>query len=480
MSLPTLKLEVEELGGPNAGDGGGASRLPSTPGPRSSTPMMGMDLLMKGSTADSSSKKESVDELAASLDQFVQEVDGGRRGGGGLSPGPSTMKIESLGGGGAPPPAPRSDQRRTVRIDTGPAQPSSSTIRPPQPAPRPTVGQATAAAVAQEQKDKSWNGFRPFSGGRGPAAAGSAPTPKRQLTEAEITSEKFKCLRFFENCERKGIPVSKKYDMKSSLEEMQAEKGFITDDIRKKQSIQFQGKMVMAAVTGLEFLNSKFDPFDVDLDGWGENISENKEEYEDVFSELHEKYKDKASIAPEVKLMFLLAGSATMVHMSNRMFKPQLPGMDDLVQHNPDLANRIAGAAAEGLVSGSAAQHQAPGMQAARGGGSRRPMPPPGTVQAPPRAEMKGPDNFEEIMARVKRKNADAAVGPPPPQITTGPTTTPTTSSGQTRSVSLKPTVLEGLQKAERTPVGARGGANNANNGRKRKAGADNVLKLEI
>jgi len=459
MSLPTLKLEVEELGGPSGGN---------APAPRSLTPMAGMDLLMKGATADPSSKKENVDELAASLDQFVQEVDqGGRSGGGAGGAGPtySTLKIESLGGGGSPAPEPRPEQRRTVRIDAGPAP------TPSQPSPRPTVGQATAAAVAQEQKDKSWDGFRPFSGGRGPAAAGPAPAPKRKLTEAEITSEKFKCLRFFENCERKGIPVSKKYDMKSSLDEMQAEEGFIKADIRKKQSIQFQGKMVMAAVTGLEFLNSKFDPFDVDLDGWGENISENKEEYEDIFAELHEKYKDKASIAPEVKLMFMLAGSATMVHMSNRMFKPQLPGMDDLVQQNPDLANRIAGAAAEGLVSSAAAQHQTPsGIPAP---GPRRAMPPPGTVQAPPRAEMKGPDNFEEIMSRVKRKNADAAVGmPPPPQITT---------PGQTRSVTLKPTVLEGLQKAERTPVGAREKVNNVNNnGRKRKAGAENVLKLEI
>jgi len=428
--------------------------------------MAGLDLLMKGNTADPSAKKESVDELAASLDQFVQEVrvpaTAGPSGGG--------LRIEPLGG----------EQRRTVRIDApGVGGGAPQPVPRPAVAPRPTVGQATAAAVHQEQKDKSWDGYRPFAGAKGPAAAGTAPAPRRQLTEAEIASRKFQCLRFFEQCERKGIPVSKKYDMKSSLEEMEAEEGFIKADIRKKQSIQFQGKMLMAAVTGLEFLNSKFDPFDVQLDGWGENISESKEDFEEVFSELHEKYKDKASIQPEVKLMFLLAGSATMVHMSNTMFKPQLPGMDDLVQHNPELANRIAGAAAEGLVSGSAAQHQPnSGIPAP---GPRRAMPPPGTVQAPPRAEMKGPDNFEEIMARVKRKNADAAVGPPPPQITTAPTTTPT-STGQTRSVSLKPTVLEGLQKAERTPVGARGGmgGSGGGGGRKRKAGADNVLKLEI
>ncbi len=121
--------------------------------------------------------------------------------------------------------------------------------------------------------------------------------------------------------------------------------------------------------------------------------------------------------------------------MTNTMFKPQLPGMDDLVHHNPELANRIAGAAADGLVAqgqpaaggrgGRAGQLPPPTHTSAPRGG--RPMPPAGTVQAPPRAEMKGPDNFEEIMSRVKRKNADVALNTPS-LATTAPTTTPTSS----------------------------------------------------
>ena len=31
----------------------------------------------------------------------------------------------------------------------------------------------------------------------------------------------------------------------------------------------------MAAVSAIEFLNSKFDPFDIKLDGWSENFNEN-------------------------------------------------------------------------------------------------------------------------------------------------------------------------------------------------------------
>jgi hypothetical protein len=496
MSAPTLKLEVEELGPPPM------SRPVAPPAPaprpsagRPSTPGSGFELLMKGTNSKEAVPAESVNDLAASLDQFV---DGPPR-----QPNP-TIKIESMGAGDArgPQPVPsvpaQPPSNRTVRLDGAPPVSGGG---PPS-----ALGQQAAAAVRTERNDRSWDGFRPFSGGSGAAAPGPAPAQARQLTEAEITAEKFKYIRALEALERKSVPVSKKYDMKSSLDEMKAEYNLIKEDIEKRQSKAFQGKMLMAAVSGLEYLNSKFDPFDVDLNGWGESVGENMEEYDDVFAELHEKYKHKASIAPEIKLMFLLAGSATMVHMTNTMFKPQLPGMDDLVHHNPELANRIAGAAADGLVArteapapgrgGRPGQLPAPTHTSTPHGGRR--MPPPGTVQAPPRAEMKGPDNFEEIMSRVKRKNADVALGA---TTTVAPTSTPTTHgtgdgvrfaaqpqasqasqgspvpAGPPRTVSLKPTVLEGMQRAERSPMRSAPGGN-----RKRKAplASDNVLKLEL
>ena len=52
--------------------------------------------------------------------------------------------------------------------------------------------------------------------------------------------------------------------------------------------------MLVAFVTATEFLNSKFDPAGVRLDGWSESIHENVNDYDDIFEELHEKYKSKA------------------------------------------------------------------------------------------------------------------------------------------------------------------------------------------
>ena len=80
--------------------------------------------------------------------------------------------------------------------------------------------------------------------------------------------------------------------------------------------------MLVACVSGVEFLNKKFDPFDLELDGWSENVMENQEDYDTVFEELFQKYRSKVNVAPEIKLMFMIGGSAMMFHLSKSMFKP--------------------------------------------------------------------------------------------------------------------------------------------------------------
>ena len=97
-------------------------------------------------------------------------------------------------------------------------------------------------------------------------------------------------------------------------------------------SIRFQRKMLMAIITGIEFLNDKFDPFDANLDGWSENVNDGIGDYDDIFEELHDKYQGKANLPPELKLMFALGGSAFMFHLRNTMFKSALPGMNEFNQ----------------------------------------------------------------------------------------------------------------------------------------------------
>ena len=94
--------------------------------------------------------------------------------------------------------------------------------------------------------------------------------------------------------------------MDSELNEMKGEYEFLMNEKEKQNSMKFQGKVLTTMITGLEFLISKFDPFDVKLDGWSEQINENIEDFDEIFAELHEKYKSKAKMAPEIKLLFQL------------------------------------------------------------------------------------------------------------------------------------------------------------------------------
>ena len=104
-------------------------------------------------------------------------------------------------------------------------------------------------------------------------------------------------------------------------------------NVDMRASRAFSGKMLVMIVTAIEFLNERFDPFDLYLDGWSESIHENIGDYDEVFDQLYEKYKERMSVAPEVKLLLMLGGSAFMFHMTNSMFRPtSVPGANNLPQ----------------------------------------------------------------------------------------------------------------------------------------------------
>ena len=203
-------------------------------------------------------------------------------------------------------------------------------------------------AIDKNEKTKTKDGFKKFNDI--PINPDIIPPSKeKKLTGKELLKEKFKYLRLLEGIERKGATLSKKYSMDSNLEEMKGEYETLMAEKEKSNSVKFQGKMLMAFVSGLEFLNNRFDPFDVKLDGWAESVNENLEEYDEVFGELHEKYGSKTKMAPELKLLFMLGGSAVMLHMTNTMFKSAMPGMDDIMRQNPELMQQFTAAAASSM-----------------------------------------------------------------------------------------------------------------------------------
>ena len=282
--------------------------------------------------------------------------------------------------------------------------------------PNPILPDASEA----KRETESTDGFAKFNDI--PINPEANPPPKPKLSAEELLKEKFSYLRKLEALEKKGVTLSKKYSMESNLEEMKGEYEQIKAEKEKKASQKFQGKMLMAFVSGLEFLNNRFDPFDVKLDGWSEQINENLEEYDEIFGELHEKYQSKAKIAPELKLLFMLGGSAVMVHMTNTMFKSAMPGMDDILKQNPELMQQFTQAAVNTMGD------ENPGF-ANFVGGVMQQDPPRGSPPGPPEEYRRNPPRMNSSsrgrpdvgMSRgnpdfVDAENMESSYQPVPPK----------------------------------------------------------------
>lgn len=163
-----------------------------------------------------------------------------------------------------------------------------------------------------------------------------------------LAREKFEILRKLELLEDKGYKLSKHYTIDSPLEEMRGELEFINSEREKRKNVQWLGQLLKLFITGIETFNKNYDPFGIELDGWSDNISDNMETYDNIFEEIHEKYKSSAKMSPEINLAFQLAASGLMVTMGNRM-KAAIPGMDEIMRQNPDLANHFMQAVSKSM-----------------------------------------------------------------------------------------------------------------------------------
>jgi hypothetical protein len=215
---------------------------------------------------------------------------------------------------------------------------------------------------------------------------------------ASVDAEKMDILNKLARLERKGFGVNKRLNAYSSIEDLRNEYKRVTYTIDVDQSIKFSRKALMATVTGLEWANKKYNPFELSLDGWSESIMENLDDYDGVFEELHVKYGQKMQVAPELKLLMMVGGSAMMFHLTNSMFKAAIPNLQDVLKQNPGLQQSMVSAVQNAMPRGQSAS-PAP--------------PPPGAGSSS--YEMQGPGfDIGSLMGNVM-------MPPPPPMNTSVP-----------------------------------------------------------
>jgi hypothetical protein len=270
-----------------------------------------------------------------------------------------------------------------------------------------------------------------------------------RLSPEEERKKKIDLLNKLNRLEAKGYTLTKRFTMDNTVEEIQLEYDRLFDAKSLEASIRFQRQCLMGVVTGMEYLNGKFNPFDWQLEGWSESVHENIDDYDEVFEELYDKYKGRGNMPPEAKLLMTLVGSGFMFHMSNSFFRSKMANVtpDDIFRSNPQLAQQFAAAAANqagpgfgnfmgaamGMPPSAAPQQRGPPPTAnmfynSSNGGPAPPVPQmPQSMAASPqgapiRKEMRGPSGVDDILKTFQEvRAADLELGPtmmpPPPPL---------------------------------------------------------------
>lgn len=328
----------------------------------------------------------------------------------------------------------------------------------------------------------------------GPSITLSAPAAPR-LSPEEERKEKSDLINKLARLESKGFQVAKRFTMDNTLDEIKQEYDRLMDARNLEASIKFQRQMMMGFVTGVELMNNKFNPFDWQLEGWSESVHENVDDFDEVFEELYDKYKGRGAMPPEARMLFMLAGSGFMFHMSNSFFRSKMSNinMDDIMRNNPGLAKQFATAAANaagpgfgnfmGMTMGVPPQGQQQQQQQQMPPQMQQQMPqqqqtnaffnPPNAppMAMPPqqpvqRREMKGPSGVDDILKTFQEVRDAEMSGPLFVQPTSAASTQLPGAIGKPATQALAE--LQSLHSEEAMSQG--GGSVRTAGGRRRKA----------
>jgi hypothetical protein len=288
----------------------------------------GVELLMNDKKMSSNSSTrvdmQDLDNLENELNDLTQTIDDS-----GVAP----EKSSSLGGifnfGGK--------KEEDIKIDLGNVEDI-----------RPNIGAATAETSGST---KTWDGFSKINEVPVNSSTGS------KLSEREKRRKKRAMIKKLDEWYDKGfIKHSSKFNLDSDFDEVEDEYETAMDDKRKKDGIKLQGWWFTTLINSLEYGNAVFDPFGLNLDGWGEQINEDIDSYEEIFAELHDKYKG-GKMSPEISLLLRVGFSGAVLNITNKALSTATPGFNDVIKQSPELMKMFSSATTQAM------NQQTPGFE---------------------------------------------------------------------------------------------------------------------
>lgn len=185
------------------------------------------------------------------------------------------------------------------------------------------------------------------------------PPPVRQPSFEDIQAEKQSLLSKIKMMEdRYGMHPSRRYTIMSNVDDLRSEYAMMKRERGVQKAIKFGRKALLATVSGIEWLNGKFDPVGAKLEGWSEDFSSEIDTYDETITELYDKYSDSISVAPEISLILGVGGSAVQYHIKKSLFSSNMPSLNEVLQRNPDIMRSVAQAAGNSMRMNMAQDNQ--------------------------------------------------------------------------------------------------------------------------
>lgn len=209
-----------------------------------------------------------------------------------------------------------------------------------------SLGQATKET--NSGTTKTWDGFSKVSD------IPEMPTqiPSR-MTDREKLRKKKLMIKRLEEWRAKGlVSNSTMFNNDSPYEEIEDEYETALEDKKKGESKKLYGWWFMTFVNTIEYANAAFNPFDINLDGWGEQVNDDIDSYDEIFGELYDKYKG-GKLSPEIALLMRLGFSAAVVNFTNKALSTATPGFNDVIRQSPDLMKMFTNATVNSMAQQS-------------------------------------------------------------------------------------------------------------------------------
>ncbi len=208
------------------------------------------------------------------------------------------------------------------------------------------LGQATKETGAGNTK--TWDGYMKFND----IPTTDAPV-QTKMTEREKLRKKKLMIKRLEEWRQKGLVSSNTmFGNDTPYEEIEDEYETVLEDKKKSESKKLYSWWFMTAINTLEYANAAFNPFDINLDGWGESVSDDIDSYDEIFGELYEKYKG-GKMSPEVALVMRLGFSAAVTSFTNKALSSATPGFNDVIRQSPELMKTFTNATVNAMAQQS-------------------------------------------------------------------------------------------------------------------------------